>query len=447
VADFDGDGLSDVAAGQLDGDVHVFWSDGAGFTETTFELGDHGREFFGASAADADGDGLLDLFVAGPGTAMIWFNGGDRTFGDPLTLPLGDGFAAGGTWADYDGDGDLDLYVIHHRDVESEDRGQPPIQDGAGNSLWRNDDGAFVRVEETSVSETPGTTHHARWEDFDSDGDPDLLVLNDDGDIGNPSELWENLGGGAWSERGQAEFGFLENPMGALVQDLDGDGRRDLWITDVSRTRLFSGLPDWGWVDVGLTLIDPAEHVHGDVTWSLIPVDVDADGTDEVFVSYGGLFTSELPSLLDQPDRLYRATGGVFASDPNGLPALEARNARGAARGDFDGDGRADIAVRNIEGPLTLLRSPCTDGSVLVVHLRDDTTPNRFAIGARVTVGARTRTVEAGGLGTFSGSGPELYFGLGDAASTSVSVAWPDGEEDTFEEVCTNFVVTIRRPQ
>ncbi len=232
------------------------------------------------------------------------------------------------------------------------------------------------------------------------------------------------------------------------MQDLDGDGFTDLWISDIGRTRAFRGTADWGFIDVGLVWIDPAEHGPSDVSWSLIPVDVDADGTSEVFVTYGGLLepeTNGLPAVPDQPDRLYRWQGDRFVSDPSALPMLPARNARGAARGDLDGDGWPDLVVRNIDGPLTVLMGRCTDAGRVVVRLDDRTTSNRFGVGARVTVDGSTRTVQAGGLGTYSGSGPELYFGVGASDAVDVSVVWPDGSEDLFPGACAGCRLTIGR--
>src|SRR5688572_24707285 len=69
--------------------------------------------------ADLDGDGWLDLFVGGvDGTPpRLYRNGGDGTFTDVtaaagLVLPL-ERDTVGATAADYDRDGDLDLFLTH----------------------------------------------------------------------------------------------------------------------------------------------------------------------------------------------------------------------------------------------------------------------------------------------------------------------------------------------
>ncbi len=85
-------------------------SEAAGVALTGLSLG----TVFG----DYDGDGDADLFVANDfGRATLYRNRGDGSFAD-ATLATGAGiygFGGGATMADYDNDGDLDLYVTGNR--------------------------------------------------------------------------------------------------------------------------------------------------------------------------------------------------------------------------------------------------------------------------------------------------------------------------------------------
>ncbi len=94
---------------------------------------------------------------------------------------------------------------------------------------------------------------------------------------------------------------------------------------------------------------------------------------------------------------------------------------------------------------VTVLLSRCPSQKRVKVRLDDSTGRNRFGIGATVTVDGQTEAVQAGGLGTYSGSGPELYFGTGDAETVSLSVTWPDGRTDTFPTACASCDLPVRR--
>jgi hypothetical protein len=133
-ADFDGDGVQDVAVGQresdltrpLGGAVFIFKGSASGLpTQPTWVLtGDSDTAQFGdvLAAGDLDGDGRAELAVSAPGAdvtigdsgAVYLYRfeaGGPVLLRQPLT-GLGRGsFGAGLTIADMDMDGDLDLVV------------------------------------------------------------------------------------------------------------------------------------------------------------------------------------------------------------------------------------------------------------------------------------------------------------------------------------------------
>lgn len=85
------------------------------FTDVTKEAGVENRGLaLSVAAADFDGDGHQDLFVANDfGRSILYRNMGDGTFKD-VTLEKGAlaiGGAMSASWGDYDNDGRLDLYV------------------------------------------------------------------------------------------------------------------------------------------------------------------------------------------------------------------------------------------------------------------------------------------------------------------------------------------------
>lgn len=127
------------------------------------------------SLADANGDGYIDLFIGqegkgpadmAPGILMInnraaGFNA-DTILMDNSTGSLSN--SHGSQWVDYDGDGDLDLFVAG-------------IRDGLWR---REEDGTFSDIAETILSGGRQSRLDGRigchWADYDGDGDPDLLL-------------------------------------------------------------------------------------------------------------------------------------------------------------------------------------------------------------------------------------------------------------------------------
>ena len=114
------------------------------------------------------------------------------------------------------------------------------------------------------------------------------------------------------------------------------------------------------------------------------------------------------------------------------------------------GGGGGVMPASDVGLPPSLLLGRCTDSSRLTVDLRDPGSANRYAIGARVTVvkGAlvQTRTVDAGGRGTYSGQQPSLLLGLGTGTQrVRLDVQWPDGERSVFDDVCGHCQVQVTR--
>lgn len=234
----------------------------------------------GAVAADFDGDGWLDLYVANDGQAnQLWVNQKGKGFRDDALLS-GSGVNAEGKpeasmgvdAADFDGDGDMDLFMTH--------------LDRETNTLYVNDGaGQFTdRSVATGLAQASKrfTGFGTSWLDFDNDGDLDLLVVNGEVDAidelhragdpfpyAQPNQLFENLGDGRYREitkQAGAPFAVAEVSRGALFGDLDNDGDLDVVITNnngPARVLLNQVGQDRTWLGLRLLTGDPGRDALG----------------------------------------------------------------------------------------------------------------------------------------------------------------------------------------
>src|SRR3712207_37230 len=129
----------------------------------------------GVAVGDVDNDGLSDVFFAGNQvSSRLYRNRGDMKFED-VTARAGVGttrWATGATMADVNDDGFLDVYVS----VSGPPWSTPEQR---GNLLFVNNrDGTFTESAERYGVADRGFSTHAVFLDYDGDGCLDLFVLN-----------------------------------------------------------------------------------------------------------------------------------------------------------------------------------------------------------------------------------------------------------------------------
>ncbi|HYC77897.1 MAG TPA: VCBS repeat-containing protein [Planctomycetota bacterium] len=226
-----------------------------------------------ARLADFDGDGLADLASIGPGGVRIDLSTPSGAFSQ-ATGPVGYASALEFAMdvADVDGDGDLDIVVA--QGGSSSTAPSPALLINAGG-------GVFVWPIPAFPGATSVTASYLHLRDFDGDGDPDLLL----GRYGGAPTLFMNGGGGAFVA-GPALATAPHLGWACDVGDFDGDGRHDFAIT--RSTPLAKGLHVYlngpaGFqapvVNSGFALFEG---------WSfgtLTSLDVDGDGNDEIVAS------------------------------------------------------------------------------------------------------------------------------------------------------------------
>jgi hypothetical protein len=493
VLDFDNDGWMDlyVVNGatlesarawkkQYPGALYRNNRDGT-FTDVTAKAGvSNGAWGKGALAFDYDNDGFQDLYITNYGPNVLYRNNGDGTFRD-VTARAGVGdprWSSAAAAADYDGDGDLDLFVVNYLDYELHNlpvagkfcsyRGLevacgPRGLKGDGDALYRNNgDGTFTDVSARAGVSDPAGYYGlgAVWGDADGDGRPDLFVANDT----TPNYLYRNNGDGAFTDIAVAagvaysEDGREQAGMGVEFEDLDNDGRPDLFVTNFSDdyNTLYRNLGNGVFADVSSVAGLVADSWR-DLSWGAGFFDFNNDGWKDLFVANGHIYPqvdrAKLNTSYRQPNKLYLNTSGyklrqVNAQAGSGLGV--AKSYRGAAFADFNNDGWIDVAVSALDDtPVLLMNQSLAGPHWLLVVLRGRT--NRFGVGARITVKAggltQVREVKAGGSYA-SSNDPRAHFGLGEAEVVEeLEVRWPSGKISRMTGVAADRLVSAEEPE
>jgi enediyne biosynthesis protein E4 len=477
LVDVDNDGLLDVylVAYSLSGHDVLYRNNGDGtFADVTARAGLRpGMRGMGLAAADYDGDGWTDLYVSGYRASRLYHNEGGGRFRE-VSGRAGVANARWGTSAaffDYDGDADLDLFVCHYLDFDP--AGPIPCQmiderpfcsidkfRGSPSALFRNDgDGTFTDVSVAAgVANPAGKGLGVVAADFDDDGRADLFQANDTA----PNFLYRNRGDGTFEDVGlRAEVAYdatgrALGAMGVDAEDVDGDGRLDVFVTNFTNqaNSLFrnQGGAVFREAAAGLGLAAPSVSLSG---FGARFLDYDNDGAVDLLVANGHPFEPVArvwPGITwAEPLQLFRRTAEGFrevAAD-HGAALRRHLPARGLATGDVDNDGDTDALVMCAGAPPRLLRN---DGGSrqgwLGVRLVGRP-PNRDAVGARVAVTASGRRREKhvlGGTSYCSASDPRLLFGLGAAARVErLEVRWPDGVRLALDDVGMNQYLTVRQ--
>jgi hypothetical protein len=212
----------------------------------------------GVAVGDVNNDGLPDVLVTQYGGIKLFLNNGDGTFRD-VTKKAGlknPGWGCSAAFLDYNLDGRLDLVVVNY---VAYDRRRPcPGHDkrpdycgpnqfpGQVARLFRNcgprpgAKGKSVYFKEVTkksgLGKLPGRGLGVACADFDGDGWPDILVAND----GQPNRLWINQQDGTFREeagrRGLAvnRLAAAEANMGIALGDVGGRGLFDVLITHLT---------------------------------------------------------------------------------------------------------------------------------------------------------------------------------------------------------------------
>jgi hypothetical protein len=172
--DYDNDGYLDLFVANRNENNFLYHNNQNNtFTKiTTGKIVTDGGNSYGVAWGDYDNDGFLDLFVANANQKnFLYHNNRDGTFTKISAGAIVNdiGYSWGATWADYDNDGFVDLFVANG----------PPNGPGQNDFLYHNNgDGTFAKVTTGVLVKDLAIGDGCAWGDYNNDGFLDLFVSN-----------------------------------------------------------------------------------------------------------------------------------------------------------------------------------------------------------------------------------------------------------------------------
>lgn len=338
IGDINNDGLSDIFVTSNFEDNKLYLNKGKmTFEDITVKAGIVGKKFWstGATFADVNGDGLMDIYVCNSGSRdqrgnQLYINQGIKN-GIPSykeqakEAGLEDGgFSTHAAFFDYDRDGDLDMYLLNNSFTPIDKLGYVNLRNErdklGGDKLFRNDSPTATEIKFTDVSEEAGIYGSLigfglgiTIGDVNNDNWPDIYISND---FYERDYLYINQKNGTFKEDLENQMPHTSlSSMGADIADINNDGNLDIFVTDMlpgddRRLKTTSVFEGYNLVDLKLkqgfwhqymrnnlhlnngdgsfSEVGQLAGVHAtDWSWGALIFDMDNDGLKDLFVANG----------------------------------------------------------------------------------------------------------------------------------------------------------------
>ena len=330
VGDFNRDGIPDVAEvnatpagveimlGNGDGSLRL----GAAYSVAVFP--------FYAATASFRHNGILDLVFNDKLSDDVWvmLGNGDGTFQPPAPYPTtAESYMVG--LGDFTGHGKIDIVTIEGTNTQGIDCDCVEVLPGNG-------DGTFGAPITTPVPYNTGG-HSITAGDFNNDGKLDAAV---GGETTSTNQIVILLGNGDGTFTADGSYA-LGGPIGNIATGhFTGNKKKiDLAVTNELALGVLLGNGDG-------TFQQAVYYGTNFPTW-VIAQDLDGDGKTDLAASNGGVPPSDPPGVS-----VFRGNGnGTFQAGVFYRVGGISVGGDYVAAGDFNGDGKPDLVVANMEGP------------------------------------------------------------------------------------------------
>ncbi|MGD0094272.1 MAG: VCBS repeat-containing protein [Planctomycetota bacterium] len=362
-ADFNNDGIDDLATANGDGTVTVLLGKGDG----TFRRLDAsaGQSLLDLVATDLNHDGHIDLVALNQATAstvnlVVLLGNGDGTFQPPRTVVLPQ-TPRSLTVADFDGDGNVDVAVGWNTLGVA----TPPPSVSHVTIFYGDGSGGFARQQQIDNVGYPAQVAQGESSylltqiaaaDMNRDGRPDLVFVQCCGGFDvemGAVYMLQNNGGGSFAN---VQLSLFSVPRGVTLADVDQDGFQDLLLPYSGCHTPCSGFlyarnHQDGTLQAPVNLPQPANTYQNEDAYSVTAADVNNDGLKDIITSIQYYPNTGSPVYAVAINK--QSANGSF-----GAPVLIKVDSPGLSSllwGDFNRDGRADIAGVNQNGFVTVL--------------------------------------------------------------------------------------------
>ncbi len=492
VLDFDQDGWPDLHLAQANDwrDPHpqptrtdqLYRNTGSGrFVEISAKAGIAEVSFsHGVAVGDLNQDGFPDLYIGNKGHNRLYLNAGDGTFEDVTdesgTAGDSEDWTTSSVFADFNGDGAPDLYVLNYSPVTP--TAQKICRDANGREMSCTPDILLSCPDRLFLNQGDGTFRDATqpsgivdpngrglgvivWP-YGNDHRLGLFIANDTtenylfvnrGNTAEGTPLFQEEGvvrGVAFDVDGNAQAS-----MGVAAADANRDGELELFVTNFynDSNTYYSRRADGYFNDLTrpYNLRDASFKMLG---FGCQFADLNCDSWPDIIATNGHVDQVTSDGTMDRmPPQVFRNLSGKrFEEVPASAlgPFFEGRYlGRGLAVLDWNRDGRADVGISHLHAPFALLTNnmeASPERSPLVIRLIG-TRGCREATGATVTVECQGQTafsLETGGSGFLvTNQRRHEFAGLPSGGSCLVSVRWPDGTTQSWENILSGQEVIL----